>query len=181
MPLLATPELAQCDLQKDAALSFRGYCQWPDRKVDAKLTRHDTFRTGEMTPRNPEDPDLFDVTDRAQRLAKTPYCWFPIASLSIGNGRLTLSFSIASEVPPSSDDSRILQLALQMLQDESRWNRHGCPQREIELPGSGHRTCFRDMTRHRISRFPTGESNQGEVCFIDLASKPRIEWGGGDR
>jgi len=94
MPLLATPELAQCDLQKDAALSFRGYCQWPDRKVGAKLTRHDSFWTGEMTPRNPEDPDLFDVTDRAQRLAKTPYCWFPIASLSIGNGRLTLSFSM---------------------------------------------------------------------------------------
>ena len=127
MPLLATPDVARCDLQKDAAGSFRGYCQWPDRKVDAKLTRHDSFWTGEMTPRNPEDPDLFEVTDRTQRqaqVAKTPYGWFPITSLAAATDRLTLSFSITSEVPPSSDDSRILQLALQMLQDESRWNRH---------------------------------------------------------
>jgi hypothetical protein len=126
MPLLAAPELARCDLQKDATGSFRGYCQWPDRKVDAKLTRLDSFWTGEMTPRNPEDPDLFEVTDRSRlqaEVAKTPQGWFPVVSFAAATDRLTLSFSIASEVLPSSDDSRILQLALQMLQDESRWNR----------------------------------------------------------
>jgi hypothetical protein len=109
-------------------------CSAP-RQVTASLTQaSDGAWLGKMEGRNPEDPTRFEVTsprNQSSGVAKTPYGWFRLREVVVGGeGALKLAISADKELPPTSDDIKIIERALSLLSSVDAWNRNDdrkCP------------------------------------------------------
>ncbi len=124
-----------CVFTQATATEFSGFCELPDRRVKANLTRPETGHRwiGRMEGRHPEDPTEFEVIGSradAMGVAKTPFGWFPLKSFTLSAGILTMTFSTQKQVAPTAADIRIINRTLDILADESKWNKRddrNCP------------------------------------------------------
>ncbi len=88
---------------------------------------------GTMEGRQPEDPTRFDVIfgrDSNPGLAKTPFGWFRLEAARLEGGRLNLTILGNKQLPPTTDDIRIIQRAMALLSDVKVWNKdddRNCP------------------------------------------------------
>jgi hypothetical protein len=86
-----------------------------------------------MQGKYPEDPTEFEVVSSrgdAVGVAKTPFGWFPLKSFALSDNTLTVTFSTQKQAPPTVSDTRIINRALDILADESKWNKRddrSCP------------------------------------------------------
>jgi hypothetical protein len=77
-----------------------------------------------MQGKFPEDPTRFElVVDTKPGIAKTPFGWFALQDAEQDNGTLRLTVSANNQLPPTSDDIRIIQRAKALLSSERKWNR----------------------------------------------------------
>ena len=110
-------------------------CAAPPRRVAATLRRIQASRNwlGTMEGRQPEDPTRFDVIlgrDSNPGLAKTPFGWFRLEAARLEGGRLNLTILGNKQLPPTTDDIRIIQRAMALLSDVKVWNKdddRNCP------------------------------------------------------
>ena len=153
---LAEPNTMTCSLSR-AGDAFHGSCEVPclvnnlsididgpkpGAACDAPL-RHDrvTLRPngengqwlGTMEGKFPEDPKRFEVIEGrngGQGIAKTPFGWFAIRTAAHQGETFNLTIAANSQLPPTSNDIRIIERALDLLSSESTWNRQDtrtCP------------------------------------------------------
>ena len=125
--LNAQGRAAACTL-KQVGKAFNGPCELLGRQVEASLSPPVTGDrwVGRMQGKYPEDPTEFEIVNHRNGvggIVKTPFGWFPLESLSVSNNTLTVAFNTVKQVPPSGDDIRIIQRALDILADDSKWNR----------------------------------------------------------
>jgi hypothetical protein len=86
-----------------------------------------------MEGRQPEDPTRFDVIfGRGSNpgLAKTPFGWFRLEAARLEGGRLNLTILGNKQLPPTTDDIRIIQRAMALMSDVKVWNKdddRNCP------------------------------------------------------
>jgi hypothetical protein len=145
-----------CSLQK-AATEFQGHCDVPclvnalaidiggpnpkvtcsipPRRVAATLRQIETGESwlGTMEGKHPEDPTRFEVlADRAgaNGVAKTPFGWFSLQAARLEGATPTLTILSHRQLPPTTDDIRIIQRALALVSNATVWNREDnrvCP------------------------------------------------------
>ncbi len=110
-------------------------CAAPPRRVAATLRQIHASRNwlGTMEGRQPEDPTRFDVIfgrDSNPGLAKTPFGWFRLEAARLEGGRLNLTILGNKQLPPTTDDIRIIQRAMALMSDVKVWNKdddRNCP------------------------------------------------------
>jgi hypothetical protein len=109
-------------------------CNLPPRSVQATLHEADGGNwLGTMQGRFPEDPTRFELVMSSGGkvgVAKTPFGWFSLQSVSLENEMLRLTIAANNQLPPTPDDIRIIQRAEALLSDETVWNREDdrtCP------------------------------------------------------
>ena len=146
---LADPNTMMCSLLR-AGDAFQGNCEVPclvnnlsididgpkaGASCDAPL-RHDpvTLRPngencqwlGTMEGKFPEDPKRFEVIegrDGGEGIAKTPFGWFAVRAMSHQGDKFNLTIAANNQLPPTANDIRIIERALDLLSNESTWNR----------------------------------------------------------
>jgi hypothetical protein len=152
------PNQIQCTLQKSGA-EFKGscsvpclvnalainidgpnkskkvICDTPLRQVNVmlrKVEQRDGW-LGTMEGKEPEDPTRFALIEGhngAPGIAKTPFGWFALLSFRKDVDTLDLTITANKQLPPTKDDIRIIQRALELVVDEKVWNRNDnrkCP------------------------------------------------------
>jgi hypothetical protein len=105
-------------------------CATPPRRVAVTLgaAQANGHRLGTMEGRQPEDPTRFEIT--AAGVAKTPYGWFKLLNMPADGDRLSLTIDANKQLPPTSDDIRIIQRAMALVSDVKVWNKaddRNCP------------------------------------------------------
>ncbi len=115
-------------------------CADPPRRVNATLkkTARVNHWLGGMQGKEPEDPTRFELLLFAdgKGVAKLPYGWFALQSMTINGGAMTLTVAAEKTLPPTQDDARIIQRALALLPDDSAWNKadnRQCPAAQPKL------------------------------------------------
>ncbi len=100
-------------------------CDSPPRSVQATLRETDSGNwLGTMQGKFPEDPTRFElVVSTKPGIAKTPFGWFALQQSDRDDGTLRLTVAANNQLPPTSDDIRIIQRAKALLSDEKEWNR----------------------------------------------------------
>ena len=110
-------------------------CDAPHRRVPVTLRKTDTGDDwlGTMEGKHPEDPTRFGMIlgkDGKPGVAKTPFGWFQLREAKLEGTGMTLAIDAGRQLPPTSDDLKIIQRALQLLSDTSMWNKNddrNCP------------------------------------------------------
>jgi hypothetical protein len=150
------PNLVQCILHKVGA-EFKGFCSVPclvnalaidfdgsntkvscnapPRRVNAMLRKVEQADDwlGTMEGRQPEDPTRFGVIEGhngALGIAKTPFGWFALQNIEVDGDTLNLVIAANKQLPPTKDDIRIIQRALELVSDVKVWNKdddRSCP------------------------------------------------------
>lgn len=146
----------RCTLQRDAA-EFRGTCDipcavnalaididgqrtdfscsLPPRRVNASLRQQERFDDwlGTMDGKEPEDPTRFGLVkpnNGRPGVAKTPYGWFALTQATLSADTLNLVIIADRQLPPTQDDTKIIQRAMSLLSDAAVWNKQDnrqCP------------------------------------------------------
>lgn len=118
----------------------RGFtCSEPVRQVPASLkaTAKSGQWLGEMQGRQPEDPTRFELmTTSTGGVAKLPYGWFAVQSAREQAGTMTISMAPGKQLPPTADDVKILQRAIQLIPNTAAWNKNddrNCPPGQQKL------------------------------------------------
>lgn len=109
--------------------------QSPPRIVKASLKRLDVNGNylGKMEGKYPEDPTRFEIADSkyvVTKVAKLPFGWFPLESISDGSNQLVLSINATNVLPATPDDIKIIDRALELLSSQAIWNKNDnriCP------------------------------------------------------
>ena len=105
----------------------------PDRIVNAYLKKVPNGWIGNMEPRKPEDPTLFEVdmdSSGNSTVGKLPFGWFYATSYSVQDKTVTMIFNADHQVAPTAEDSEIIDVAIATLSDERVWNKQDnrqCP------------------------------------------------------
>jgi hypothetical protein len=150
--LLAAPSRSEadaltCSLQR-SGLQFKGSCDVPcqvnalavdfdgvtpgftcngsPRRVTASLRNVGDNWIGDMEGSLPEDPTLFEIR---RGIAETPFGWFPL-NVRLDGDTLALTISIERQLPPTTDDLRIINRSMELLADVKTWNKNDdriCP------------------------------------------------------
>ncbi len=110
-------------------------CSTPPRRVSAALRQTGTGENwlGTMEGKHPEDPTRFEIVksgNGAAGVAKTPFGWFELQAARLDGATLTVAIAADRQLPPTSDDIRIIQRAMALVSDETVWNRQDtrvCP------------------------------------------------------
>jgi hypothetical protein len=109
-------------------------CDTPPRRVAVTLRQTQASENwlGTMEGKFPEDPVRFELGGRAgeTRVAKTPFGWFAVQSERLEADTLHLTIGANRQLPPTTDDIRIIQRATALLSDAQHWNREDnrtCP------------------------------------------------------
>jgi hypothetical protein len=112
----------------------RGFtCSEPVRQVPASLraTAKSSQWLGEMQGRQPEDPTRFEViTTGTGGVAKLPYGWFALQNIREQGGGMELNIASGKQLPPTTDDVKIINRATQLLASNAVWNKNddrNCP------------------------------------------------------
>jgi hypothetical protein len=116
-------------------------CTTPPRKVKATLRQQERFDDwlGTMEGKEPEDPTRFGAIrpkDGKLGVAKTPYGWFALTDASLDGDMLTLTVIANRQLPPTQDDIRIINRALELIPSHGAWNKEDnrqCPQNQMKL------------------------------------------------
>ena len=88
---------------------------------------------GTMDGKFPEDPKRFEaIEDKrgGEGVAKTPFGWFAIQSVTHDGDTLRLTIAANNQLPPTARDIKIIERALNLLAGEATWNRQDtrtCP------------------------------------------------------
>jgi hypothetical protein len=88
---------------------------------------------GTMEGKFPEDPTRFEVVTArsgSAGVAKLPYGWFALDSAQQKGDSLTLTISANKQLPPTTDDIKIIQRALALVSSVDVWNKNDnrqCP------------------------------------------------------
>jgi hypothetical protein len=151
----AEPSVVTCTLQRSGtefkgtcdvpcqvnalAVDFDGVrpkfaCSDPARRVTASLRQTQTPGDwiGDMQGRQPEDPTRFEIVASgggAAPAAKIPFGWFPVQSLRLDGDTLALTIAAERQLPPTTDDIRIIDRAIALL-TAATWNKNDdrtCP------------------------------------------------------
>jgi hypothetical protein len=109
--------------------------QSPPRLVKANLKKIDSNGNflGKMEGKYPEDPTRFEITDNQYiptKVAKLPFGWFPIETVTENSDQLMIMINATHVLPPTPDDIKILDRALDILSSKSIWNKNDnrlCP------------------------------------------------------
>jgi hypothetical protein len=111
-------------------------CDTPPRHVAATLRRVETGANnwlGTMEGKFSEDPTRFELVSSPAgdaRIAKTPFGWFALQTERLDGDTLSLAVAANRQLPPTTDDIRIIKRAAALLSDEKTWNREDnrtCP------------------------------------------------------
>ena len=152
----AEPNTMTCALSR-VGEAFQGVCEVPclvnnlsididgpkpGASCDAPL-RHDPVMLrpsgetgqwlGTMDGKFPEDPKRFEVIEGksgGEGVAKTPFGWFAIRSASHEGDSVKLTIAANNQLPPTANDIKIIERALELLSSEASWNRQDtrkCP------------------------------------------------------
>jgi hypothetical protein len=111
-------------------------CNLPLRRVAAILhqTENGENWLGTMEGKHPEDPKRFEIAQGragATGVAKTPFGWFALQTARLEGETLTLTIDANRQLPPTTDDIRIIQRAMELVSDVTVWNKEDnriCPQ-----------------------------------------------------
>lgn len=130
VPCLVNDLLIDIDGPKPGAT-----CTAPPREVPITLapTGQPGHWLGRMDGKFPEDPKRVELTEPTAGhpgIAKTPFGWFPLTSDTTDAGTMHLQVAASAQLPPTANDTAILQRALSLLPDDAAWNRHDtrtCP------------------------------------------------------
>lgn len=107
----------------------------PPRTVIASLKKIDEKGNylGKMEGKYPEDPTRFEIADSkyvSTKIAKLPFGWFPLQSISQSSDELILSINAQNILPATPDDTKIMDRALELLSSQDIWNKNDnriCP------------------------------------------------------
>jgi hypothetical protein len=107
----------------------------PPRTVIASLKKIDEKGNylGKMEGKYPEDPTRFEIADSkyvSTKIAKLPFGWFPLQSISQSSDELILSINAQTILPATPDDIKIMDRALELLSSQDIWNKNDnriCP------------------------------------------------------
>jgi hypothetical protein len=128
------------------AINFNGLdqkraCTAPPRTVQAELGR--TTATGKwlgtMQGVQPEDTTRFEVLEDSTGIngvGRTPFGWFAIANMRESGGALSIQMDANKQVPPTANDIAIIARAIELLPNESVWNKSDnrqCPAGQPKL------------------------------------------------
>jgi hypothetical protein len=97
-------------------------CEGGPRSVKAALRKSSERWLGMMEGKFPEDPTRFDLLP-ATNVAKLPYGWFRVANFTIDERALTLRITANKQLPPDSDDLKIIQRAKALIPNAAVWNK----------------------------------------------------------
>lgn len=161
-PVRAEPNVVTCSLKKTGE-EFKGSCNIPcsvnnlaididginprracDEKpgraaeVSLKQVQGENW-LGRMQGKEPEDPTRFELTKGkagAAGVAKLPYGWFRLEKSELKGDTLDLTILANRQLPPTQDDIKIIDRALQMLSSEAVWNKEDnrkCPAGQTKI------------------------------------------------
>jgi hypothetical protein len=88
---------------------------------------------GTVEGKHPEDPKRFEISKGragATGVAKTPFGWFALQTARLEGETLILTIAADKQLPPTSDDIRIIQRAMALISDPVVWNKEDnrtCP------------------------------------------------------
>jgi hypothetical protein len=150
------PNTVRCSLKREAA-EFKGTCDipcavnalaididgqrpnfscsQPARRVNASVHKQEHFDDwlGTMQGKEPEDPTRFGLIkpkDGKPGVAKMPYGWFALTEATLDGDVLNLTILANRQLPPTQDDTRIIQRAIALLSNTTVWNKQDdreCP------------------------------------------------------
>jgi hypothetical protein len=128
------------------AINFDGVdqkraCTGPARKVQAQLDKTATSGKwlGTMQGVQPEDPTRFEVVENTTgkgSVGRTPFGWFSIGDMSNSDGNLSIRMDADRQVRPTASDIAIIARAIELLPNESSWNKNDnrqCPTGQPKL------------------------------------------------
>ena len=120
--------------------SSKAACDTPPRRVAASLRQIGVRKIGAgqnwlgtMEGKYPEDPTRFEIVlgqAGTSGIAKTPFGWFALQTARLDGDTLALTIAANRQLPPTSDDIRIIQRAMALVSDVGVWNRQDnrtCP------------------------------------------------------
>ncbi len=168
-PPLATPHVVTCAFKSNGT-QYEGSCQipcmvnalaididgpnpkvscnTPPRTVAATLAKASGDNwLGTMEGKFPEDPTRFELTagrGGAASVAKLPYGWFKLHSAQQKGDALVMTIAADKQLPPNSDDIKIIQRALQLVRDTNVWSKKD---NRICLPNPQQWSLFCAMTQ----------------------------------
>ena len=90
-------------------------CNTPPRRVSAALRQIGENWLGTMEGKHPEYPTRFEIVKgRTGKtgVAKTPFGWFALQTARLEDATLTLTIAANRQLPPTTDDIRIIQRAM---------------------------------------------------------------------
>jgi hypothetical protein len=104
-------------------------CNTPPRQVTAMLrkTGKGDNWLGTMEGKFPEDPTRFELMngrDGAAGVAKLPYGWFRLQSAQLNGGTFGVTISADKQLPPTTDDIKIIQRAGALVANVNVWNKN---------------------------------------------------------
>jgi hypothetical protein len=115
-------------------------CDRPARTVEASLQQvQDQNWLGKMQGKEPEDPTRFELTkgkNGGPGVAKVPYGWFRLDNSAITGDAMTLTITANRTLPPTTDDIRIIERAVQLLANDAVWNKEDnrkCPPGQAKI------------------------------------------------
>jgi hypothetical protein len=111
------------------------HCEGGPRSVKASLRKTGERWLGTMEGKFPEDPTRFDLLT-ATNVAKLPYGWFRVATFTHDERALTLRITANKQLPPDTDDVKIIQRAKALLPNATVWNKQDnreCPSGQTKL------------------------------------------------
>jgi hypothetical protein len=128
------------------AINFDGVdqkraCRGPVRTVKAQLEKTGISGKwlGTMQGVQPEDPTRFEVVENSTGKAsvgRTPFGWFSIVDMSESGGTLSITMNANHQVRPTASDIAIIARAIELLPNESAWNKadnRQCPTGQAKL------------------------------------------------
>jgi hypothetical protein len=145
----AEPNVMTCSLSR-AGDAFQGSCEVPCLVNNLSIdidgpkpgaaceapSRHDpvTLRSngengqwlGTMEGKFPEDPNRFEILqgrNDGEGIAKTPFGWFAVRAATHKDDKFNLVIAANNQLPPTANDIRIVERALDLLSSEATWNR----------------------------------------------------------
>jgi hypothetical protein len=152
----AEPNTVSCTLQR-ASEGYAGACEIPclvnalaididgpkagarcetgPRSVKASLRKTGERWLGTMEGKFPEDPTRFDLLP-ATNVAKLPYGWFRVTNFTQDERALTLRITANKQLPPDTDDLKIIQRAKALIPNVAVWNKQDnreCPSGQAKL------------------------------------------------
>jgi hypothetical protein len=128
------------------AINFDGVdkkraCTGPARKVQAQLDKTGASGKwlGTMQGVQPEDPTRFEVVENSTGkggVGRTPFGWFSISDMRNSDGNLFIRMDADRQVRPTASDIAIIARAIELLPNESSWNKNDnrqCPTGQPKL------------------------------------------------